>query len=332
MKQHVLLSKREMHQPVVDFLAPVTTVLRADEPIRDALHTLQGRKMDQKIFYFYVLDRDGKLVGVVSTRNLLLATLDEKIFQVMDPAVAMLDCRQNMHEALESLEKLRLLALPVVDEERRLLGMIDIQNYVEQPLKEMNTEIRRNIFQIIGLTIEEGKLGTPWKGYQARMPWIVCNIVSGLACALISKAYETVLAKVIILAMFIPLVLTLTESISMQSMTQSLSILRSPHMLFGVVKRRVLLEFKTVFLLSLTSATAIGLISYFWGGGWGTVGVIGLTLFLAITLSAMVGTIMPIILKVLEKDPKIAAGPVVLMFVDVIATTLYFSIGAFLLL
>jgi len=325
MKQRVPLSCKELGQPVSDFLSPVTTVLRAGETIREALSSLQGRKMDQKIFYFYVLDYKGRLVGVTSTRNLLLSSLDERISKIMDPAVSTLFAKQNMSEALESLEKLSLLALPVIDGERHLLGTVDVQNYIEQPLGKMSNEARRDIFQFICLTLEEGKLGTPWKGFKLRMPWIVCNIASGLCCAMISKAYEEVLAKAIILAMFIPLLLTLSESISMQAMTQSLGILRTPRLVLKMVKRRLLLEAKTVFFLAALSAITIGLLSCFWGGGWATVLIIGTSLYLSIMVSSMVGSVMPMVLKFIKKDPKIASGPVVLMIVDVIAMVLYLT-------
>ncbi len=325
MKQRVPLSSKELDRPVIDFILPVTTVLRASETIREALSSLQGRKIDQKIFYFYVLDHEGRLVGVTSTRNLLLASLDEKISKVMDPTVDALCAKQKMSEALESLEKLSLLALPVIDGEQRLLGTIDVQHYIEQPLGKVSSEARRDIFQFIGLSIEEGKLGTPWKGFKARMPWIVCNMVSGLCCAMISKAFEDVLAKAIILAMFIPLLLTLSESISMQAMTQSLSILRSPRLIIKMIKRRLVLEAKTVFFLASLSAIAIGLLSCLWGGGWTIVLVIGISLYLSIMVSAMIGSIMPMALKFFKKDPKIAAGPVVLMIVDVIAMMFYLT-------
>ncbi len=332
MKQRVLLSKKEMTEPVIEYLTPVTTVLRADDTIRDALSSLQGRKVDEKIFYFYVLTCEGMLVGVVSTRNLLLAPLDAKVLDVMDPAVVTLLASQTMKDALEELERLRLLALPVIDEEHRLLGMVDVQNYVEQPLKSLNSEIRKNIFQFIGITIEEGRLGTPWKGFTARMPWIFCNMVAGLACAVISKAYQNVLAHALILAMFIPLVLTLCESISMQAMTQSLTILRSPRLLWNMVRRRLSLEAKTVLLLSFTSAVVVALLSYLWGGGWGPVFVLGISIFTSIIIAAIVGTMVPIGLKVFKMDPKIASGPVVLMIVDVLATTFYLTTAQWLLL
>jgi len=314
-----------MTEPVVEHITPVTTVLRANEVIREALSTLQGRKIDEKIFYFYVLDHEGKLEGVASTRNLLLAPLDAKVVEIMDPAVAILFSKQTMSEALEELEKLRLLALPVVDEERRLLGIIDVQNYVEHPVKELNTEMRRNIFQLIGMTIEEGRLGSPWKGFKLRMPWICCNIIGGISCAILSKIYQDVLAQVLMIAMFIPLVLSLSESISMQAMTQCLSILHSPRLLWSMVRRRLVLEAKTVGLLSIASAVGVSLLSYLWGGGWGPVFVLALSLFISILLAAIVGTMIPIGLKLFKMDPKIASGPVVLMVVDIVATVLYLA-------
>jgi magnesium transporter len=157
-------------------------------------------------------------------------------------------------------------------------------------------------------------------------------MAGGIACAAISFLFKAVLAKVILLAMFIPLILTLSESIAMQSMTQSLHIVRQPNISSRRIFYRILLEGKMVILLALTCGISVGFISLLWGGGYGPSATIASSLFVSISLSASAGASVPLILYSRSLDPKVASGPVVLMFADVITTTIYLSLATWLLL
>src|SRR5262249_40149177 len=150
--------------------------------------------------------------------------------EIMGRSVVRLKEEQTLEEAMELLSNHQLLALPVVDQKQKLKGVIDIQLYLEESFDVAGARHSSDVFQILGLTLEMGKRKSPWKNYQIRMPWILCNMAGGICCAIISFLYQDVLAKVLLLAMFIPLILTLTESISMQSMTQSLHWVRQTNL------------------------------------------------------------------------------------------------------
>ncbi len=327
-----VLSKEEMHRPVRDFVVPIEVVLYSDQTIEEALRILHHAKIEKEIFYFYVLDKIGQLKGVVATRALVLNPPQIPLREVMVTNFAFLNAEQSMKEAMHEIEKHRLLALPVIDDQFHFLGVIDVEIYFDETIKKIDGVMRRDIFQFIGLKIEEGKIGTAWKGYRLRMPWLLCNVVSGLVCAMIANYFQIVLAKFLILAMFIPLVLTLCESVSMQAMTQSLGILRSPRFLWAIIRRRISLEIKTVLFLSLTCAVGVGVLTWFWGHGWSPAYAIGASLLIAIMVSAIVGMLIPLTLRLCKLDPKLAAGPVILMIVDVAATAIYFSLASLWLL
>lgn len=322
-----VLSREEMQRPVREFLSPVEIVLYTDQTIDEAVKYLHQSHIDEKIFYFYVLDRRGQLKGVASTRALVLNPPETLVGAVMEESFAFLNAEQTLKEAMHLIEKHRLLALPVVDDRFRFLGVIDVEIYFDDTIRKINGLVRKDIFQFIGLKIEEGKVATPWKGYRARMPWLLCNVGSGLVCAVIARVFQIVLAKFLILAMFIPLVLTLCESVSMQAMTQSLAILRGPQLSGPLIRRRIWLEVKTVFFLSITCSLIVGGLSYFWGEGWEPAYMIGTALVFAIMVAAIVGILMPLTLRLCDLDPKMASGPVILMIVDVAATAIYFTMA-----
>ena len=326
------MSHHDLSHPVGQFVSPVHTTLRRDQTIDDALVSLRRRKIDEKIIYFYVVDEEGELKGIVSTRQLLLSSRHQTIGEIMNDSVVSLKEDQTLQEAMELLAKHRLLALPVVSADHRLLGVIDVDIYLEESVDLANARHSSDVFQILGLTLEMGRQKSPWKNYKIRMPWILCNMAGGIACAAISFFFKAVLAKVILLAMFIPLILTLSESISMQSMTQSLHLVKQPNFSSKKILRRILLEGKMVILLALTCGISVGFISLLWGGGIAPSVAIAGSLFISISVSASAGASVPLLLYARSLDPKVASGPVVLMFADVITTTIYLSLATWLLL
>ena len=326
------MAHTDYSKPVKEFAIPVHTFLYETQTISEALESLRKRKIDEKIIYFYVVNEEGELQGVVPTRTLLLKDSGRKIKDVMMRSVVRVREDQSLEEAMEILTSQKLLALPVVDAKQRLKGIIDVQLYLEESFDIANARHSSDVFQILGLTLEEGKHKGPWKSYRIRMPWIVCNMAGGIACAIISFFYKDVLARVVLLAMFIPLILTLSESISMQSMTQSLHFLRQPRISFKRIIQRVLLEGRMAILLAATCSVVVGLLSLLWDGGLGASLTIAVSLFFGVSISACVGASIPLILHAKSLDPKVASGPVVLMFADVITTMIYLSLGTWWLL
>jgi magnesium transporter len=164
------------------------------------------------------------------------------------------------------------------------------------------------------------------------MPWILCNMIGGIACAIVSHAFQLVLAKVLILAMFIPLVLSLSESISMQSMTQSFHILRKQNVSWKKIFSRMFSEIRTAILMSLTSGLLVGALSLFWGSGIAVSSTIAMGIITSVILSAVIGSSVPLLLHLNRLDPKVASGPVVLTIADVITTTIYLFLATLWLL
>jgi magnesium transporter len=326
------MAHNDLSRSVKEYAIPVHTTLHEDQTIEEALMSLRRRKIDDKIVYFYVVDDEGCLQGIVPTRQLLLKEPQSTIKEIMGHSVIRIREDQSLEEAMEMLSSHQLLAIPVVDSKQRLTGVIDVQLYLEESFDIADARHSSDVFQILGLTLEMGKRTTPWKSYRIRMPWILCNMVGGIACAVISFVYKAVLAKVLLLAMFIPLILTLSESITMQSMTQSLHLVRQSKLTLRRILQRIFIEGRMVVWIALTCGIAVGLISLLWGGGLLPSATIAVALFVSITLSASAGASVPLFLYSYSLDPKVASGPVVLMFADVITTTIYLSLATWWLL
>ena len=322
--------KSDLSRKVSDYLTEVHTILFFEDTIQESLDKLRGQKITDKIIYFYVVDKDRKLMGVVPTRKLLLYDPNTKISDIVQYSTVRLKATDTLRDALEVFEKHKLLALPVVDEKDVLKGAVDVELYFEESFDAGDSRHRRDVFQIIGLTLEE-KISF-WRGYRLRMPWLFCNMLSGIVCAIISLIHEVVLGQFLVLAMFIPLVLTLSESVSMQSMTQSLQFLRHPKITWRYIFLKTVQEWKTVGLIALSSGFLVGLISLLWKDGFLASLTIGTGILFSVVISASFGICIPVLLHLLRLDPKVAAGPVVLMFADALTTLFYLSLASWWLL
>lgn len=315
-----------------DYAVAVETVIPVESTVEEALAQLRAKHIQQKIIYFYVVDERHKLKGVVSTRQLLLSEPNVRIEELMQDAVIKVRFDQTLQQVMELFSKHSLLALPVIDQEERLLGAIDVQALTNESIDVGDLRSRSDLFQIIGLTLEDGRKIPIIHSYRKRMPWILCNVLSGVICAIISHCYEAVLGKYLLLAFFIPLVLTLSESTSMQSMTQSLLFLRRPRFLWKVAFTRGLREWQLMVWIALSLACLVGGLSLLWEGGVLASFAIGVGIFVGISFSVLFGIGLPVLLHRFKLDPKVASGPVVLMIADMITTAFYLGFATWLLI
>ena len=322
----------ELHQPVSRYLTVVQTTLRHDLTVAEALASLRSRNIEHSIVYFYVLDHEDRLLGVVPTRKLLLAEPATRVDSLMASPAISIPADANLELALELFAMHRLLALPVVDDQGRLQGAIDVQLYAEEAADLAEHNRRADVFQLIGMRLDTVRQRSPIGAYRLRMPWLMCNMVGGTLCAVIAAIFEDVLAAVVVLAMFIPLVLTLAESIAMQSMTLVLQFLHGPGVHWRRVGRRARVDLLTAVLMAITSGVIIALVSLLWGGGAGAAAVLGVSISLSMCAAATFGLLIPVLLHALKLDPKLAGGPVVLTLADVVTTIVYLGLGTWWLL
>jgi len=328
------LQAKDLDRPVREFVSPVETHLQIDWTVQQALDNLRQRRIASPITYFYVVDAAGALKGVLPARKLLFNDPQARLAELMQGSTVSLSQDMTLGEAMEEFAIHRLLALPVVDEQQRLLGIIDVQLYAEEAMDLAEADRLADLFQLIGLTAHQLRHGGVWASFRARMPWLLGNVVSGLICAAVAALFQEVLGRVLLLAMFIPLVLTLSEAVSMQSMTLTLQYLHGVTTPMRRLRMRLLSEWKTALLLSVVSSVLVALAAAFWphADTVRAAGVILLSIFIAMIVSATLGTVVPFSLHLRKHDPRVAAGPTVLMLGDVIATTVYLGLATRLLL
>lgn len=213
------LSTAQLHEPILPLVRPPLVVLTREQSITQALDAIRATADAASIHYFYVVDEQEKLVGVVPTRRLLTGAPDKTIDQIMVDNVVAIPDWATVLIASEYFATRRLLAFPVVNAAGQLRGVVDVNLFTDDVI-DLAKRTYDDIFQLIG--VHGTAHGSPWSAFRDRFPWLLCNIGGGLLAAFIASRFESLLEHAVVLSLFIPIVLALGESVSMQALTLTL--------------------------------------------------------------------------------------------------------------
>ena len=319
------------HQPVLNFARKDFTVLNKNLTVDEALEKIRTEGVGERIVYFYAVDDEKKLVGVVPTRRLLTGKLEQKIEELMVKRVAALPSSASVYDACEFFVTYKFLAFPVVDAERKIVGIVDVNLFTEELLNVEEPEEVNDVFEEIGFRISEIKNASPTKAWRYRFPWLLTTITGGTICALLAGMFEATLTESIAIAFFMALMLGLGESIGIQSMTVTIQTLHSAQPSWKWYLKNVLKEIQTASLIGLSSAALVGLIVFVWKGSLITAVVIALSVLGVQLIAAVVGLSVPAALHGFMLDPKIAAGPITLALTDVFTILFYLGLATLIL-
>ncbi len=316
--------------PITAHIHADMVTLRENQTAADAVRAIRRMNISDKIVYLYVLDKNDRLVGVVPVRRLLGSDPGATIESIMVSPVMSAQTSSSVLEACEMLLNHRFLALPVVDADNRLQGVIDLSQFTDEVLTSAQQQMD-SAFQLIGVHVALGRRVSSWRSFRDRFPWLLCNMASGVICAFIAGRFELLLSQVVLLAMFLTVVLALGESLSMQSMTITLQSLLGRQTGWGQILASARKEFTTSAMLGLGCGGIIGLTAWIWRGQPMPAIAIGGGICLSIITACFLGVAVPTAIHKMRIDPKVAAGPIVLASADIATLLFYFNLGYWLL-
>lgn len=324
-------SKTNLDDSVMVHLHREFSQLNVGQTVGEALDWLRTSPPPGRIIYLYVVDSDGKLCGVVPTRRLILASPQTPLRDIMVREVVVLPASATVSDACEFFIQHRLLALPVVDGQRRILGVVDVELYTDEMTDLDDAETRNHLFQSVGVTLEKGRGAAPASGFRRRFPWLGCNLAAGIIAAFLSGLFEDVLNRVVALAFFIPVVLNMAESVSSQSVSLALMALHGQRPTWRLLFARLRRELVTGVFLGLAAGAVVGLTALAWRGSPRIAlcvlgGIAG-----GVAGAAMLGIAMPMVLRIVRLEPRVAAGPIALAGADIITILLYLNFARWLL-
>ena len=322
------LSAAQLHEPIMPLAKPALIVLRPDHTIAQTLDRIRASVNSRSIHYFYVVDDQEQLVGVVPARRLVAAGAEQVVRDVMEDNVVAIPDWATVLIASEYFATRRLLAFPVVNASGQLVGVVDVNLFTEEVI-DLAKRTYDDIFQLIG--VHGTAQRSTWIAFRDRFPWLLCNIAGGLLAAFIASRFEHLLAEAVVLSLFIPIVLALGESVSMQALTLTLQGLTDGPIVWPRLVSALWKEFRTATLLGAACGAVVGMVVFVWRGQTAVAGSIFLAIALSMVFACLLGVAIPAMLRAAKADPRIAAGPVVLAAADVVTLLLYFGLGARLL-
>jgi magnesium transporter len=314
-----------LNDPVTLHMRKDFARVQGDQTVREALEAIRRQAPEGRIIYFYVVDQENCLQGVLPTRRLLLNPPDTLVSQIMVREVIALPETATVLEACDFFILHRLLAFPIVNPDGQIVGVIDVELYTEELGDLERHEHFDDLFQLIGIHLSEAQQTSLLNVFRYRFPWLLCNIAGGIAMAWLIGFFETELNKMLALALFMPVVLALSESVSVQSVSLTLQFLRGRPPTVKSLAGKVRSEMTRALLLGLASGVVVAFLAQtFWGQKELTVCLL-LGIAVGMTAAAGLGVLLPMLLRLFRCDPHVAAGPVVLAASDILTLLAYFS-------
>lgn len=277
----------------------------------------------ENIYYLYVLDEKKELVGVVSFRDLLLADGNEKIEDIMFSRVISVPIDMDQEEVATTIQRYDFIAVPVVNEQKVMVGIITVDDVIDVVIEEANEDIER-------LSASGKDIDFETKAYVAafrRLPWLIFLLFIGIFSANIISNFADTLNKVVALSFFMTMITGMTGNTGTQSLAVVVRGLSSRKIDKKTVIQLIFREFGVGLIVGIINGILIALIAYFWQGSLILGLVVGFSLLASLIIGTLSGAIIPLILYRLKIDPAIASGPLISTLNDIFSLTVYFSLA-----
>jgi magnesium transporter len=305
--------------------------LRKNMTVKEALHHIKETGLNKETVYTcYVTNRKRVLEGIVSLRSLVVSDEDELVRNLMEDDIIFVNTYDDQETVANIFIKYRFLALPVVDKEHRLTGIItvdDIMNVMEQEATED--------FQIMAAMApseEEYLDSSVFSLAKQRVTWLLVLMVGAALTGGIISKFEEVLSTVVVLTAFIPMLMDTGGNSGNQSSTLIIRGLAVGEVTLKDKWKVLFKEFRISLIVGITLSLVNFVKNIFWDKVDITVALtVSITLLATVVMAKMIGGILPLIAKKFNLDPAIMAGPLITTIVDSLALLIYFSIATALL-
>lgn len=305
-------------------MSPVAFVLNEGTTCREAISALQEAGDVEMVFYLYVESEAGQLVGVTSLRNLLLNAPSTVLGDIMATDVVAVLPTTDQEEVARIAARYDFLAIPVVDDTRKLLGIVTIDDVLDV----VREEAAEDLLKMAGVGDSFDVHGSnSFRAARQRLTWLLVTLVGGIGLSEVIGVFEHTLEKQAVLAGFIPVVMGIGGNVGIQAATITVRNLATGHVMEGRGAGSLLLrEGRVGLLMGVVLAGLLVVYCLARYPQWQLGAAVGSSILLAVVGSAVLGTLIPLALDRLNIDPAVATGPFVTTTIDVSAIVLYFVI------
>jgi magnesium transporter len=306
-------------------MSPIFLALRSELRISEAVHKIKttAGQENMPLSYVYVVDAESQLVGVLSMRDLLIKDPHRQLSEVMIKNIFYLNAFMNAEDAASIVSKQKFFAVPVVDNTNKLVGIVN----TSQMLSDMQEEHSADIQTIFGVSSEERPFSSTIFSLKKRLPWLNINLATAFLAGAVVALFESTIAKLTVLAIFLPIVAGQAGNGGAQSLAVVMR---------GLVMREISMrDFPKLLwkemLLGLINGIAIGIvtaaIAYIWKGD-PTLGlVVCLAMIINLIIAGLSGAVIPIGLKSFGLDPAQSSMIILTTVTDVVGFFVFLGLA-----
>lgn len=301
--------------------------------IRGAMHELIKQAGDNdNISTIYVVDENGKFSGAIDLKDLIIARQSDTLDSIIIYSYPYFYADEKISDSIEKIKDYAEDSLPVLNHDKEIVGIITAQDVVEAVDDEMGEDYAK----LAGLTAEEDLQETTKQSIKKRLPWLVVLLVLGMGVSAVVGAFENVVAILPIVICFQSLILDMAGNVGTQSLAVTIRVLMdeelAPKDKLKLVFKEAKVGFSNGFLLGILAIVFLGLYIFLYKGydirhAFLISLCVGVSLLLAMIVSSLVGTLVPLFFKKIKVDPAVASGPLITTVNDLVAVVIYYGLS-----
>lgn len=307
-------------------------VIHNNLTIKQAMHELVKQAGDNdNISTIYVVDDNDKFYGAIDLKDLIVARENDNLEDLISRSYPYVRTREKISECIEELKDYAEDSIPVLLENGKIAGIITAQDIVEAVDDEMGEDYAK----LAGLTSEEDLNEPTFLSMKKRLPWLIILLFLGMGVSSVVGIFEEVVAVLPVVICFQSLILDMAGNVGTQSLAVTIRVLMDENLTVAQKLKLVVKEMKTGFLngvcLAVMSFLFLGLYIHFFrkydiGHSFLIAACVGVSLIVAMVISSLVGTVIPIFFKKIKVDPAVASGPLITTVNDLVAVVVYYGL------
>ena len=306
--------------------SPMLVTLNTGATVQEAIDELR-QVGTEDIWDLYVVEPGGQLVGIVPMRRLLVAQPDTEIRELLAEVAVTVESLDPVEEAARVCARYDLMAVPVVDEHHCLVGIIT----VDDVLDIVEEEATEALYGIAGLETHL-RVGSSVKDHLgSRMPWVLLNLMTATLAATVVGSFEATIQEAAFLAAFMPVVAGMGGNMGTQTLTLVTRGLALGEVAEGTVGKILGRQIMVGIVLGLAVGTIMGLGAFLWQDNWWLALAVLMAIIGNFILGALIGTLVPVVLDAIDRDPAVGSGVIVTATTDILGFLQFLGFAGLLL-
>lgn len=294
--------------------------LHEDTTVREAITAVRQAADTEMVFYIYVVDDRNHLVGVASLRQLLLVPPETHLRAIMITEVFSVNTHEDQEEVARVVEKYNILAVPVVDDENKLVGVITVDDVIDI----LRDEATEDFLKMAGTREEEYVYASNiMKVSRLRFPWLLTNLLGGLITGYLLWLFKVTIRDVLALVTFIPVITAMGGNAGLQSSTIMVRGYATGRIGYARLSSIVFKELRVGIIMGIICGALVGMVGVFWHRSPMIGGVVCIAMIIAISVACTMGALVPSFFRKIHVDPAIATGPFVTTANDIAGILIY---------